>query len=267
MTETKTIEDFYAQLASDYNTFTEPKKRWSREIDIFRSLVQRYNITSAIDAGCGTGFHSLVLSQLGVNVIAADVSQEMLRIAENHAKQYKVSITFIKSSFQQLSQTISTRVDAVCCLGNSFPHCLTEKEQQHALQNFISLLKPNGVLILHLLNYDRILAKNERVQNVKKLNGKIFVRFYDFLSSTVRFNVLILKKNAGKIISSLSSVELYPIKKKEIHSLLSDSSTSSGEKFSEIQFYGGLSLENYSESASKDLVVIAQKQRAIENVL
>jgi ubiquinone/menaquinone biosynthesis C-methylase UbiE len=259
MTERKTIEDFYAQLASAYDTFTEWEKRWTREQHFFQSLINLYNITSAIDAGCGTGFHSLLLSHLGVNVVAADLSKEMLHITERNAKKYCTPLTIVQSSFQELSQNIPQPVDAVFCLGNSFPHCLSKKEQQRAIQNFFSVLKPNGVLILQLLNYERILQQHARIQNVKQIGEKTFVRFYDFLNSTIRFNILTLEERNKEMYHTLSSVELYPMRKKEIIQMLADASFAAKKCFCDIQCFGSVALEEYQEMTSKDLVVLAKK--------
>lgn len=51
--------------------------------------------------------------------------------------------------------------DAVICLGNSFAHMMDEsgeqKEQKHAITNFMKCLKPGGLLLIDHRNYDHIL--------------------------------------------------------------------------------------------------------------
>jgi ubiquinone/menaquinone biosynthesis C-methylase UbiE len=69
-----TVAKFYDALAPDYDTMTGFQKRFVHEKPFFRLLVEKYKIRTVLDAGCGTGFHSLLLAQLGVQVTAIDVS-------------------------------------------------------------------------------------------------------------------------------------------------------------------------------------------------
>ena len=92
MTEDKTppssgIPAFYDRLAPDYDEMTGFGKRFVHEKPFFRPLVENLNIATALDAGCGTGFHSLLLAQLGVRVTAVDVSGGMLARLELHGRE------------------------------------------------------------------------------------------------------------------------------------------------------------------------------------
>ena len=53
---------------------TEFHKRFSNEQAVFNTIVEQYQLRTVLDAGCGTGFHSLILASLGVEVTAVDVS-------------------------------------------------------------------------------------------------------------------------------------------------------------------------------------------------
>jgi len=64
----RSIAKFYDLLAPDYDGMTGFADRFARETPAFQTLVRRYGIRQALDAGCGTGFHSILLSQLGVTV-------------------------------------------------------------------------------------------------------------------------------------------------------------------------------------------------------
>ena len=55
------VTQFYDNLADDYDAMTGFEKRFVHERPFFNLLMQRYGITSALDAGAGTGFHSLLL--------------------------------------------------------------------------------------------------------------------------------------------------------------------------------------------------------------
>ncbi|MGA9405897.1 MAG: class I SAM-dependent methyltransferase, partial [Bacteroidota bacterium] len=201
-----TVSHFYDTLAYDYDTMTGFDKRFIHEKPFFHLLVQRFGITTALDAGAGTGFHSLLLGQFGVHVTALDVSKKMLERVKAHAKDLHQKIYVIESDFQDLTHKLNKKFDAVLCMGNSLPHLLTYKELVQSLKNFFTVLQPGGVLLLQLLNYDRILKNKERIQSVKEAEGVTFVRFYEFHKDYVVFNILRLKKEDGRLINILDSI-------------------------------------------------------------
>ncbi len=247
-----TVAQFYDALASDYDMMTDFEKRFVAERPTFTNIVERYAIKTAVDAGCGTGFHSLLLAQLGVDVTAADVSPLMLERVSGHAHQLNLRVKTVASDFQTLAQTLGNRYDAVFCLGNSFAHLLHDDDIRASLSGFSTLVKPEGSLFIQILNYDRILAKRERIQNVKEVGDTTFVRFYDFEKDLLHFNILKIQKREGKIGHSLSSIPLRPLRQKELATLLEESG------FRDISFFGGISLEPFDPQSSKDLVIIAK---------
>ncbi|HEY4613016.1 MAG TPA: methyltransferase domain-containing protein [Bacteroidota bacterium] len=249
--KSSSIESFYDALAQNYDEMTGFRKRFIQEKPFFRLLVEKYRITTALDAGCGTGFHALLLAQLGIRVTAIDISPEMIQCAVRHARELKLSVEFRRAGFE--TRVDGKQFDAVFCLGNSLAHLLTLERLNTALQNFSRMLQPRGILFLQNLNYDRILARKERVQSTKESNGKTFIRFYDYTDERILFNLLTLEKVNTTIEQKLQSVELRPLRQAELASLLRESG------FDDIKSYGGISMEEFHPASSKDLVMLARK--------
>lgn len=247
------VADFYDRLAPDYDLMTGFEQRFVRERPFFRLLVERYGIQRALDAGCGTGFHSFLLAQLGVEVSAVDVSAAMLEQLSAHSRELQLPVRTLQASLGSLAGRFDSTFDAVFCLGNTLAHLVTDDELRAALADFAAVLDPDGVLILQLLNFERILKSAERIQSVKEQGNKTFVRFYDFESNIVRFNVLTLERGKGSVHYSLRSVHLRPICRAE----LTDALRASG--FEEPNVYGAISLEEFTADSSPDLVAIARK--------
>src|SRR5512134_2992369 len=88
----ETVESFYDRLAADYDAMTTFEKRFVQEEPFFKLLAQRHRIASALDAGSGTGFHSIVLARLGVAVTAVDISSRMLDELSRHTRQLGLGI-------------------------------------------------------------------------------------------------------------------------------------------------------------------------------
>jgi glycine/sarcosine N-methyltransferase len=243
---------FYDDLATDYDAMTGFDKRFIVERPFFRMLVEQNGIKTAVDAGCGTGFHSLALSQLGVSVTAVDVSPEMIRRTIQHANELGITIETLQSGFTSLPDVLHKRYDAVFCLGNTLPHLLSSDAIRTTLTSFAGLLKDEGTLFIQILNYDRILTERERVQSIKEVGTTTFVRFYDYDDELLRFNILRLEKKTGAIQHSLNSILLRPIRSVDVRALLNECG------FDQVSFYGGISMEKFIPEQSKDLFIIAR---------
>lgn len=245
------VAAFYDALAPQYDEMTGFQKRFVQEKPFFRLLVEKYSITTALDAGCGTGFHSLLLAQLGVKVTGIDLSQDMLRRAKQHARELGLTVEFLQASFA--TPLRERQFDAIFCLGNSLVHILTMAELRGTLRGFAQMLSPGKILFLQNLNYDKILAQKERVQSIKESDGTTYIRFYDYGEEAITFNLLTVRKIAGSIEQNVRSIELRPLRRAELASLLNESG------FEDIKCYGGISMEQFQPDTSKDLVVLARK--------
>jgi len=250
------ITRFYDELAEEYDRMTGFSSRFVREKPFFRLLVERYRIHTAVDAGSGTGFHSLLLAQLGVQVTAIDASGLMLRRLEGHAEELGLQVATEESFLQDIDASRLGPVDAVFCLGNTLSHCLTSAELMIVLHRCFSLLRPGGVLFLQIPNYERILGSGERVQSIREADGVTFIRFYDFQDrrpQEIVFNILRLSRVEKTVHHSLRSILLRPLQREELLTALADTG------FTDRQTFGGILMGPFSVDDSPDLVMLARK--------
>ena len=246
-------KEFFDELAEDYDGMTGFEHRFPYERPFFRMLVERYHLKSALDAGCGTGFHSVLLAQLGLQVTAVDISENMLVQVRNHATEYDVPIHTINSTFPRLAHVVNKKFDSIFCLGNTFAHVLSEKEFFASLKSFNKIMSPEGLIILQILNYNRILKQNVRIQNIRETQGKIFVRMYDYERKYIRFNILTIEKRKEGIVHSFKSVKHRPWKAPVVIRLVQQAG------FDNIKIFGSIAMESYDARLSKDVVVLAQR--------
>jgi glycine/sarcosine N-methyltransferase len=248
------VASFYDWLAPDYDLMTGFEKRFVHEKPFFRILLERHKVTSALDAGCGTGFHSLLLAQLGVSVTAVDVSAAMVQRLERHAAEKDLRVRALVSDFQSVPDLLSVPVDAVFCMGNTLAHLLSVSELNNALSAFARVLRPGGILFAQTLNYEFILSRRERIQSVKEADGVTFVRSYDYTGEFLSFNILKLQRGAGGVTHTTESVRLRPVLRDELLPLLQEAG------FERITSFGGITMEEFVPDASKDLVVLATRR-------
>lgn len=245
-------EQFYDELADIYDGMTQFGPRLLKAEQILTNLKNQFNFKTALDVACGTGLHVCALERIGVTTTGIDISEQMLNRAKQNAAQTGVSPLWIKSGMENLSDEIKTSTDAIFCLGNSIPHILEENQFYNIANSFRALLKNNGILVLQLLNYSRILAAKNRIVNIAKTDKKSIIRFYDFIAPFIQFNILTYWNETEKYEHKLQSTKLYPYTVSQIIRLLEKAN------FSEIKTYSSLELNSFDEEKSKDLVIIAK---------
>jgi len=210
---------------------------------IFGNLLNNYPANTAIDAGCGSGFHTILLSQLNLQVTGMDISDSMLNLAENNSKKYQLNPSFIKGDFLSLNINLRKKNDAIFCLGNSFVHLLTEKDQIKALLNFREYLNTSGYLCLQIINYDKILKNGQKVLAVREVNNQKITRMYTYQKKTIIFTIKVETEDDCKIIST----ELYPMRSEEIIRCLKKAG------FNKVEIYGDLKLNPYNQFESENI--------------
>ncbi len=251
------VADFYNALAPDYDAMTGFEQRVVTDRPFFRLIVERYGIKRAVDAGCGTGFHSFLLAQLGVAVTAVDISDVMLRKLSERAAASDVQIRTIRAEFGLLASVVAEKYDAVFCLGNTLAHLETDEALHSALTNFAAVLAPGALLFVQLVNFERLLTSQQRIQSVRERAGKIFVRFYDFEPTHIRFNILTLERHEGALTHRLQSISLRPIRVRELLDLMQRCG------FAEPALFGGISLDEFDPAKSSDIVLVARKTGSV----
>ncbi len=246
-------EKFYVKLASDYDTMTRMKQRWKKEKEILKKWVQKYPFHTGLDAACGTGWHTLLLSQLGVRMWGTDISREMLKQARINARAAGVSIPWIQAPLEEMSTKIHRRFQAILCLGNSIPHLLTKNQLSSAFRGFSHLLEPGGWVILQLLNYHKILSNKQRIIGIHRNDNQEFIRFYDFKGKLLHFNVLAITWEKQQAVHELHSTPLYPYTSEELQSNLKKVG------LSPIAFYGDMQFSKFNKKTSPNLIIVARK--------
>ncbi|MBT3202383.1 MAG: class I SAM-dependent methyltransferase [Phycisphaerales bacterium] len=247
--------NFYDNIADSYAQLTGTAARQPSAQRFVRELTQRFHITSAIDAACGTGLFAIELARCGVTVVGSDISVGMLRSAPGAAEAAGVDTklcSWLEAPMQGLIGRVSGDRDAVLCMGNSLPHLLTDDELKSAIEGFFKLLAPGGVVAIHLLNYSRVLSAAERIVGITRHGAKEFVRFYDFNRDMIDFNILEIDCDSeGRCSHKLSTTPLKPY----LHSELCDALAAGG--FGQIETFGDLQFSPFDPETSDTLLLVA----------
>jgi SAM-dependent methyltransferase len=255
MRSERTVPDFYDAIAPHYDEMTVFDQRFAKESPAFRQLTERFGLKTALDAGCGSGFHAVLLAQLGVRVTALDCSGEMVRLTEANARRYNVGVRTVQGSFSDIGSLLDERFDAVFVMGNSFPHLLTLSDLRQSLSALVKPITGGGLLVTQTLNYARILSKKDSVLSSRVSGGKAFVRSYEYDGDQILFSILVRKKGASGSGEERETVRLRPVFREELETLLLQLG------MEDVRAFGTMMLEPFDPQTSTDLILMANKPR------
>ena len=246
--------EFYNQAASYYDIMTRFSKRQNRERGWIRQWRDKYHFNSALDAGCGTGSTALALSAEGIRTIGIDISNKMIEKARENAHRLGLKdFKFITSSFENAGDEIDETFNAIFCLGNSLVHVMPGTALEKTISSFDKLLNPGGVLIIQLLNYEKILKGKERIIDIHREGNNELIRFYDFIEDCLNFNILHIDWNSEPARHQLQTTQHYPYKYQELEVSLNDHNIVMDK------IYGNIKMDNFNPNISPNLVVAARK--------
>jgi len=133
-----------AYSASGAIFLDNPIRRW---IQPPSELIEKLGINLndvAMDFGCGPGFYTIELAKKAKNVVAVDLSPEMLKKAQNKAAKAGVkNIQFLQSNGTNI-QLENGSVDLILLV--TVYHEVGENEA--VLKEFSRILKPDGKLVV-----------------------------------------------------------------------------------------------------------------------
>jgi glycine/sarcosine N-methyltransferase len=117
-----------------------------------------------LDCACGIGTQSLGLAGKGFEVTGCDISSAAIHRARSEASKRGLSLSFSVANMLQLSVVPESGFDAVICIDNSLPHLETDEDLLQAAQQAYAKLRPGGVFIASIRDYDRLLVERPATQ-------------------------------------------------------------------------------------------------------
>lgn len=240
----------FSKIASFYDRMTGFNHRLRNDYAVIKGLVERFHVKKALDAGCGTGVHSIILAKLGVDVTGFDMSPEMLDMARQNANRENVEPKLVRAEFEYLPEEWNEAYDTLFCLANSLVGAETSPRLARALQSFRRTLKPGGTAIIQLLNIPQFRESGRRIIRVSADGPHIFIRFLDFADNQTRLNVMILERDNDNFTSHIISEPILAIDAE----LLTRSATEAG--FSDVQLFANLTLDPPFQNDSDNIVAV-----------
>lgn len=246
----KSNNDFYDSASVYYDKMIDFEGALQKRNALLSNFVND-RIKSAADVGCGSGVDSISLFQLGLEVTSFDPSTEMINTAKVNSEKQNGIIDFYNFAADEIPKTFYNEFDLVVSLGNTLANIPFSKIDKSVTKLF-KLLKKDGSVLIQILNYEKILKEKERIVNITKKDNEYFIRFYDFGSKDLTFNIL--KFNADQTSQKeLISTKIFPYTSKDLRKVFKNAG------FKKIELFGSLNKKPFDAKTSNDLVLFAHK--------
>ncbi|OEH84692.1 hypothetical protein BHU72_07585 [Desulfuribacillus stibiiarsenatis] len=237
------MSNFYTEISKYYD---EIFPTGSAQISLIQELAGEAP-KDILDVACGTGGYSLGLKEAGYNITAIDLDEGMIE----GLKQKDPAIDVHVLNMLDIEQ-LNKKFDVIFCIGNSLVHLDNNEEIGKFFAICKKCLKPQGKILLQIVNYDRVLIKNiESLPLIK--NDKVpltFERYYEYLEHTHKINFKSILKVDGQELEN--QVYLHPIQYCDIYELLDNLG------YTDIEFYGSFKKDRFDSLESLPLIVTAK---------
>ena len=179
------VVDFYDELAPEYHLIYED---WNTAVEHQSVALDRLvrsrlpDAQSVLDCTCGIGTQALGLAGHGYMVHGTDVSERALDRARLEAIRRGLDIAFTACDIRDLERLHGT-YDVVMSCDNALPHLLTDDDVAQAFHAMSSKLRPGGLVVITVRDYDKALVERP-VTAAPRINPgpprKVVVRLHDW---------------------------------------------------------------------------------------
>jgi CBS domain-containing protein len=182
-------EEYHDWQVRHYDVVTDWEERLKNEIPDLTNVFKKHGVKNVVDVGFGTGEHDIALAREGFNVLGVESSSLMVRVANDKLKKLPETVAgklaFIHGKYVGFFESKKDKFDAAIFMGNAFAHLFVNyKEVLKAVSS--SLAEKNAVIVMQIINVEKILAINNRVFDInfgvpktKFPQEQAFLRFFD----------------------------------------------------------------------------------------
>ena len=154
--------DAYHNLAVSYDRLTNDVD-YESTVRFYSDILKREGLhpRTAVDLACGTGSVALLLAQMGLEVTAVDLSEEMLTVAQQKAQKLENPPRFICQPLQELR--LYKGVDLAVCALDSLDYITEPGDCKEAIRRIYKALNPGGIFIFDVNTPEKLRAMDGQV--------------------------------------------------------------------------------------------------------
>ena len=152
------MAEIYQQLAADYHLFFPARQA---QLDMLDRVAGGQG-GRVVDVGSGTGEYVSAMVQRGYDAIGLEIDEAMHRQATNRHHDILLNDDgqprLLTGDMLRLDKYISSPVRLAFSIGNTLAHLASEAEVASVIDAMWKLTRPDGAVVIQLVNFDHILA-------------------------------------------------------------------------------------------------------------
>ena len=154
--------DAYKELAVSYDRLTSDVD-YAAVVDFYAQILAREGIKprTCVDLACGTGSVSVLLAEMGMDVIGVDMSEDMLTVAFDKAVDVANPPRFVCQKLQELR--LPRGVDLAVCALDSLDYITEPADCAEAIRRVYKALNPGGIFIFDVNTPEKLQAMDGQV--------------------------------------------------------------------------------------------------------
>ncbi len=218
---------FYDSLAPQYDKFyLDWDAAVEQEAEFLQALFREHGFDPGariLDCACGIGTQAIGLAALCYSVTGSDASAGALAEAEKRSAERGSDIRFIQADFRALQESFPEQFDIVIAMDNALPHMLTRQELARAVRSIVSRVRPGGLFVASIRDYDRILEEKPAfsapyVHRTEK-GRRVLFQTWDWIGENYRFIQYIIDDEGTPQVSKFAC-EYRAVRRSELTELL-----------------------------------------------
>ena len=201
-----TVNEHYERLLSQHYTWmfggsfeervNDQKSFLSRTLEPLNYLPEA---ALAVDLGCGPGFQTIALAQLGFSpVIAIDTSSELLDELRSHVNGLPIRME--QADLQTLPAIVQLgQATVIVCMGDTLTHLPAKRDVSALFRGGFDRLRPGGMFVITYRDLTTELYGTDRFIPVRSDENKIMTCFLEFESpeSVVVHDLVYVRQDMG----------------------------------------------------------------------
>ncbi|WP_327136224.1 class I SAM-dependent methyltransferase (plasmid) [Streptomyces sp. NBC_01343] len=156
--------DFYDGLAENYHRMYDDWWAFATDYtEVLAGLLATEGVdppAKVLDVTCGIGTQALPLAAKGYRVTGSDLSGRAVQRARQEAAARGLDVELVTHDVRRIADHGGRDYDAAISGSNSLTHLLTDEDLRQALTSTHRCLRPGGVFLATIRDYDRLADDN-----------------------------------------------------------------------------------------------------------
>jgi len=149
----------------------------------------------ALDLGCGSGFQSLALAELGFAVTAVDTCRRLLD--ELDSRKGGLPVATREAPIESVGRILAPGFAVAVCMGDTLPHLSSTAAVAALFSDLAVLLRPQGRVVLGFRDQSRELFGTDRFIPVRADDDRIMTCFLEYEPEAVVVHDLVYSRRKG----------------------------------------------------------------------